>query len=335
MKGDVGTTRSTYGFLLTEGFSMISFSAATEPLRMANRVLGAERFRWRVFGFSMPVVRASNGLCVQTEPIESGKALSRADVDALFVCGANPVPRRIDARLLSLLRSLARLGVPLGGICTGAYWLAHAGLLDGYQCTLHWEDAEQFTARFPQVGVSSHIFEIDRNRYTCSGGVAPVDMMLALLGASGEGRELVAAVAELLVCERIRDAAEVQRVPLRLGNGLARPRLMEAVSLMENNLEEPLRLDEIAHYVRLSRRQLERLFSDHLGITPAGYYLKLRLQRARRLLLGTGSSIIDIAAACGFSSVSHFTCRYRECFGVSPGRDRRGAATAVRPARGC
>ncbi|MDO4232319.1 MAG: GlxA family transcriptional regulator [Lautropia sp.] len=302
---------------------MIGFSAATEPLRMANIALGSERFRWRAFGFSMPQVRASNGVCVQVESVDADRGLPD-DVDVLFVCGANPVPRRIEGGVLSFLKSWARAGKPLGGICTGSYWLAHAGLLDGYHCTLHWEDAERFMADFPGVVVSSHIFEIDRDRYTCSGGVAPVDMMLALIGQTGEGPGLVAEVAELLVCERIRDARSLQRVPLRLGSASARPRLMEAVSLMESNLEEPLTLDEIARYVSLSRRQLERLFTGHLGVTPASHYLQLRLQRARRLLLRTDSSIIDISAACGFATVSHFTCRYRECFGVSPGRERRG-----------
>lgn len=302
---------------------MIGFSAATEPLRMANIALGREHFRWRAFGFSTAEVRASNGVCVRVEPVESGEGFP-GDVEVLFVCGANPVPRRIQGGVLSLLKALARAGKPLGGICTGSYWLAQAGLLDGYHCTLHWEDADQFMADFPRVIVSSRIFEIDRDRYTCSGGVAPVDMMLALIGQGRAQPELVAAVAELLVYERIRDARTLQRVPLRQGNAAACPRLMEVLSLMESNLEEPLRLDEIAHHVRLSRRQLERMFAEHLGTTPASHYLRLRLQRARRLILRTDSSIIDISAACGFSSVSHFTCRYRECFGVSPGRERRG-----------
>lgn len=326
MKKGSSISLTRFGFFLVDGFSLISFAAATEPLRMANLAAGEPRYQWSTLSLDGAPLRASNGMVIH--PDGAVDADGGAHFDALFVCGSNPVPHQIGAPVLRWLQALARAGVPLGGICTGSYWLARAGLLDGYQCTLHWEDAERFLADFQQLTVSSRVFEIDRDRYTCSGGVAPVDMMLTLMARDESDRALVAAVAELMVCDRVRDAQDVQRVPLRQNLGTAHPRLQEAVSLMENNLEEPLGLEELARYVDVSVRQLERLFAEYLKSTPHTYYLALRLRRARRMLLSSEAPIIDIATACGFSSVSHFTRRYRECFGTSPGRERRRTALA-------
>ncbi|MDO4904382.1 MAG: GlxA family transcriptional regulator [Lautropia sp.] len=315
-----------FGFLLIDGFSLISFASATEPLRLANLAVGEHRYHWRTLGFEQLIVHASNGVAVAVEQVIRGDSFDEP-IDALFVCGSNPVPRRIDPSVLGWLRNVAHHGIPLGGICTGSYWLAWAGLLDGYHCTLHWEDAERFLANFQKVQLSSRLFEIDRDRYTCSGGVAPVDMMLSLIARENEASKVLAAtVAELMVCERIRSHDELQRVPLRIQVGANRPKLLEAVSLMESNLEEPLTLDEIARYVQLSSRQLERQFAEHLKCTPRQYYLALRLQKAQRLLRDSNASIIDVAVACGFTSVSHFISRYRERFGIPPGRERRVGA---------
>ncbi|MDO4682965.1 MAG: GlxA family transcriptional regulator [Lautropia sp.] len=314
-----------FGFLLVDGFSLISFAAAIEPLRMANLASASPRYRWVSIGVDGGQVRSSCGVVIQPDQGLDDKG-PNPGFEAIFVCGSNPVPHRIDPSVLDWLRRMGREGVPLGGICTGSYWLARAGLLDGYHCTVHWEDADRFMADFQKTMLSSRVFEIDRDRYTCSGGVAPVDLMLSLMARDEAGRALAGAVAELMVYERIRDRHDVQRVPLRQNLGTAHPRLLEAVSLMESNLEEPLSVAELARYVRVSGRQLERLFGEHLKCRPSQYYLVLRLKRARRLLLSSAAPIIDIAAACGFSSVSHFTRRYREHFGISPGRERRAGA---------
>ena len=314
-----------FGFFLIDDFSLISFAAATEPLRLANRATGQQRYRWSTISLDGKTVRSSSGIEVRPDLSAATPGLHDT-LDALFVCGSNPVPARIEPEVLNWLRRLARQGVPLGGICTGSYWLARAGLLDGYLCTLHWEDAGAFLEDFRHVSVSSRLFEIDRDRYTCSGGVAPIDMMMSLMARDESGHALAASVAELMVCDRIRGHNDVQRVPLRMLLGTSQPRLQEAVSLMESNLEEPLGVDELARRVGLSERQLERQFQAVLKCTPRAYYLELRLRRARSLLLSSAMAIIDIATACGFGSVSHFTRRYRECFGISPGRERRGDA---------
>lgn len=307
------------GFLLVPGFTLIGFASAVDPLRMANMVEGRAHFSWCTLGLQGQAVPASNGVVVQPDfSLEEAPPL-----DVAFVCGSNPIPSRIEPRYLEWLRLLAHNHVALGGICTGGYWLARAGLLDGYRCTMHWEDIERLVAEFPRIIVSRRVYEIDRDRYTCSGGIAPVDLMVALIARQSERSDLAAKVSELMVCERIRAPDDSQRIPLRQQIGTGKPKLSDAVTLMENNLEEPLTRKELAQFVGLSERQLERLFQEHLKCTPSAYYLELRLQRARQLLRATDQSIIDIAAACGFISVTHFTHRYRVRFETTPGRERR------------
>jgi transcriptional regulator GlxA family with amidase domain len=175
---------------------------------------------------------------------------------------------------------------------------------------------------FPNAIVSQELFEIDRERYTCSGGTAPLDMMLNIISRH-HGVQLAVAISEEFICERIRGRHDRQRVPLRLHLGTSQPKLMEAVALMEANLEEPMSLDELAQHVRLSRRQLERLFQKHLSCVPTRYYLDLRLAKARQLLLQTSMSIVDVAFASGFVSAPHFSKCYRDFYGIPPRDERR------------
>jgi transcriptional regulator GlxA family with amidase domain len=308
-----------FGFLLVPNFTVIGFASAIEPLRFANMASGSILYRTFTITTDGQPVAGSNGVrvlpdhCLDDSP----------DLDALFVCGPNPLPQAVDKSILNWLRKLAHRGTALGGVCTGSYLLARAGLLNGYRCTIHWEDSQSLVETFPKMIVSTRLFEIDRDRYTCSGGVAPVDMMLNLIDGHAKGGELAAAVSELLVCERIRGADDRQRVPLRHQLGTGQPKLTEAVALMEANLEEPLGIDEVARHVGLSRRQLERLFHDHLNSSPTSYYMKLRLHYARQLLLGTDRPLLEVAAACGFVSSTHFATRYRDFFDISPTRQRR------------
>lgn len=317
--GDGKEKQYRFGFLLVPNFTLIGFASATEPLRMANMVAQTKRYQWLTITADGKPVPASNGVQILPDcSTENAPVL-----DALFVCGPNPIPLSGDQALITWLRKLSHQHIPLGGICTGSHLLARAGLLAGYRCTIHWEDTDSLVDEFQGIVVSGKIFELDRDRYTCSGGVAPIDMMITLIAGQPGGKELAAAVAELLVCERIRTTSDMQRIPLRQKVGTGQPKLSEAVALMESNLEEPLTVDELANYVGLSGRQLERLFHEHLQCTPGSYYLELRLVRARQLLLRTEQTIIDVADLCGFASVAHFTRRYSEFFGIPPGKERR------------
>jgi transcriptional regulator GlxA family with amidase domain len=176
-------------------------------------------------------------------------------------------------------------------------------------------------ATFPGVALTTRLFTIDRDLFTASGGTAPLDMMLTLIGRD-HGRELVAAISEMFIYERVRNEQDQQRVPLKHVLGNTQPKLLEIVTLMEANLEEPICFDDLAAYVHISRRQLERLFQKNLHCSPSRYYLRLRLSRARQLLKQTSLPIIEVASACGFVSTPHFSKCYREHFGFPPRGER-------------
>lgn len=252
----------------------------------------------------------------------------------VFLIADDPQQHASQA-LGSALKQLLRSGGVIGGISAGVYPLAHLGLLDGYRAAVHWRWHDDFTERFPRVITTSHLFDWDRDRLTASGGLTVLDMLLALL-AREHGAELAGAVSEELVVERIREGSERQRIPLQNRIGSSHPKLTQAVQLMEANIEEPLTTDEIAQHVCVSRRQLERIFKQYLNRVPSQYYLELRLNKARQLLMQTSKSIIQIGLSCGFSSGPHFSSAYRNFFGATPREDRNlhreGAAFDSRPA---
>ena len=308
-----------FGFLQVPNYSMIAFSSAIEPLRMANRDAGSELYRWRVYTIDGLPERASNGL--EITPDDSIE--NAGDMSILFVCGGTDIAGAWSKPLQQALRRLAkRKDIKLGALCTGSYLLARAGLLDGYRCTIHWENIASLREEFPEVLVSDDLFMFDRDRITCAGGQAALDMMLKLI-EKRHGNKLVTHISEQFMCERIRSSDDRQRIPLHLALGSNQPKLTEAVTLMEANIEEPISLDELSNYVGISRRQLERLFQKHLNCVPTRYYLNLRLNRARLLLLQTSKSIVDIALACGFISAPHFSKCYRDLFGIPPRDERR------------
>jgi transcriptional regulator GlxA family with amidase domain len=307
-----------FGFFLVPNFSMIAFSTAVEPLRMANRLRGEELYQWPVITADGQPVAASNGLELSPNcPAEQIDGL-----DAMLVCAGAEVEDAWNREIAAALHKGARHRVPLGALCTGSYLLARAELINDYRATIHWERLASLREQFPRVLVSTDLFVIDRDRYTCSGGTASLDMMLNLITMQHDA-DLAAGISEQFTCERIRGHQDRQRVPLRLLLGSSQPKLVEAVTLMEANIEEPISLDELGSHVGVSRRQLERIFQRYLNCVPTRYYLELRLKRARELLLQTSMSIVDVGFACGFVSAPHFSKCYRDFFGIPPRDERR------------
>ncbi len=313
----------TIGFLLLDNFTLISLASAVEPLRMANQLSGKELYRWFTLTQAGQPVTASDGLQISPDA-GFGTAPS---LDSVIVCGGVDIQHSVSREHLHWLQAQARHGRQLGAVCTGSWALAKAGLLDGYDCSVHWECLAAMQEAFPRTTVTPRLFSIDRNRHTASGGTAPMDLMLHLIGAQ-HGRELAAAISDMFMYERIRSEQDHQRVPLKHMLGTNQPKLLEIVALMEANLEELIDLDELACYVNVSRRQLERLFQKYLHCSPSRYYLKLRLIRARQLLKQTPMSIIEVASVCGFVSTPHFSKCYREFFGIPPRDERSGQQSA-------
>jgi transcriptional regulator GlxA family with amidase domain len=298
---------------------MLGFASAFEPLRSANRMSGRALYSWHILSKDGSPVTASNGI-----PVVPEAGIEKVErCETLILCGGLDVHLYRDKSVFAWLRRLDRQGADIGAISTGSHALARAGLLDGYRCTIHWEGLAAFREEFPNIEVTTELFEIDRNRFTCSGGTAALDMMLNLIGRQ-HGHELAAAVSEQFIHERIRDEHDHQRMALTARLGVRHPKLIQVIKLMEQHLEEPLDRAELAERVGLSTRQLERLFGKYLNRSPARYYLELRLNRARLLLLQTNMSVIDVALACGFVSASHFSKCYRDFFGKTPRRERAG-----------
>ncbi len=305
-----------YGFLQVPNYSMIAFISAVEVLRMANMIGGEELYKWSIFTLDGDPVKASNGFT-----IPANGDIKSANVDALFVCGGVNIENIWSRELMKTLHSFADKKIILGSLCTGTYLLARAKLLDGYRCTIHWENSASLYEEFPQVILSDSLYEIDRDRYTCAGGSAPLDMFLHLIREMS-GQHLAATISEQFMCERIRGNNDRQRIPLKAQIGTGHPKLTEAVSLMETNIEEPISLNELSQHIGISRRQLERLFQKYLSNVPTRYYLRIRLTKARQLLLQTNKPIVDISLACGFVSTPHFSKCYKEMFNIPPSEDR-------------
>jgi transcriptional regulator GlxA family with amidase domain len=309
-----------FGYLVLPQFSMLNLGAAMDPLRAANRLCGHKLYVWRAIAAEGLQISSSNGI-----DLTANATLAEIDRIANLIVVAGMEPKRYaEPATQARLRRLARGGCRLGAVSTGSYILAKAGLLDGYRCTIHWESLNSFREEFPKLEATQELYEIDRDRMTCSGGTAAMDMMLHLI-ALDHGRDLATAVAEQFIHGQIRDKRAPQRMALRNRLGAAHPKLLSVVELMEENLEDPLTRAELARRVGLSTRQLERLFRSYLRRTPTRYYLELRLQRARSLLTQSTMSVLDVAMACGFVSASHFSKCYRDYFNRTPREDRRYA----------
>ncbi len=313
---------SYVGFLLQPNFTMLALSSAIEPMRMANQLSGETLYRWAILSEDGRVVTASDGLKLEVDSCIS----NNVNFDTVLVCGGVDIKSTVTRKTLSWLIHLSRRKIILGGICTGSYLLAKAGLLDGYQCTIHWELLASLQEEFPGFKSSNQLFILDGDRMTCSGGIAPMDMMLQVISKK-YGKKLTSAISDMFTHEHIRDENDQQRIPLQHIVGATQSKLQDVVALMEANIEEVICLNELAGYVGLSRRQLERLFQKYLNCSPHRYYLQLRLTRARQLLKQTNMSIIEVSIACGFVSTPHFSKCYRNSFSIPPREERKVIAS--------
>lgn len=306
-----------YVFLLLDRFTLVSFAAAIEPLRLANRIAGRTLYDWRLLGEGGAFASCSNGSRIMLDAgLEDGNRS-----DTVLVCGGVDVARAASRPVLAWLRREARRGARMGALCTGAWVLAQAGLLSGRRATIHWENQDGFAEKFPDATLIRTVFVEDGNRLTAAGGTAAIDLMLRQI-ARDHGNDLAGRVADQLIHAAIRSEDHQQRQsdPVRLGT--RHPRLAQVLARMEANIEEPLSPARLAQDAGLSPRQLERLFSRYLGRSPKRHYMALRLERAHNLLSQTEMSVIEIALACGFASTAHFSKCYRAEYGNTPYRQR-------------
>jgi transcriptional regulator GlxA family with amidase domain len=304
-------------FLLLDRFTMLAFAGAIEPLRIANRVAGETLYSWVLAGESGAEAVCSNGAAFR---LDIGlEELARDDI--LLVCGGIDVQRAVTRPVLNWLRREARRGLTVGGLCTGAHALARAGLLDGKKATIHWENQDGFLEEFEEVRLTKSVFVMDGNRWSTAGGISSLDLMLKVIAAD-HGEDLANTVADQLIYSTIRTDQDTQRLSIPTRIGVRHPKLSQVIQMMEGNIEDPMSPADLAEQVGMSTRQLERLFRRYLNRSPKRYYMELRLQKARNLLMQTDMSVINVALACGFASPSHFSKCYRAHYNTTPYRER-------------
>jgi AraC family transcriptional regulator, glycine betaine-responsive activator len=304
-------------FLLLDQFTMMSFAGAIEPLRLANRVAGRKVYEWKLAGENGREAACSNGTAMR---LDLGLDEIGRD-DTVMVCGGIDVAEATTKPILNWLRREARRGAAIGGLCTGAWAVAKAGLLDGKRATIHWENQDSFLEEFEEVLLTKSVFVIDGNRMSTAGGTASIDLMLKIIAAD-HGEELANTVADQLIYNSIRTDQDSQRLSIPTRIGVRHPKLAQVIQRMEGHIEDPISPAKLAEEVGMSTRQLERLFRRYLNRSPKRYYMEIRLQKARNLLMQTEMSVINVALACGFASPSHFSKCYRAHYGTTPYRER-------------
>lgn len=311
-------------FVLMRNFTMLSFASALDSLRIANLTAGKQLYQWHIVGEGGDEASCSNGCTFKLE--DDLNTLERDDT--VVLCGGIDIQDASTKKLLGWLRREARRGVVIAGLCTAGYTMARAGLLDGKRATIHWENHDSFTEEFEEVELTKSVFVIDGKRITTAGGTASIDLMLNLI-ADDHGEELANAVADIMIYSSIRTDQDTQRLSIPTRIGVRHPKLSRVIQMMEQNIEEPISPSILARDVGMSTRQLERLFRRYLSRSPKRYYMELRLQKARNLLMQTDMTVINVALACGFASPSHFSKCYRSHYDTTPYRERGARATRL------
>ncbi|WP_434055434.1 MAG: GlxA family transcriptional regulator [Roseibium sp.] len=305
--------------LVTPHFNVSATTSFIDPFRVANYLTGTARFSWIVVSERGGSVPSSSGLSVDTKAIAD---LKGEKPDLVLVSTSWTPERHYTDLILGPLKKWARGGAVTGGLDTGAFVLAKAGLLTGKAATVHYEHIDALIEVAPDTGVSEDLFVIDDRVFTCCGGSASTDVALHFL-QSYAGASVANAASRYLFHHRIRGEGHSQNPKGAEPSGHATPgAVRRAVDLMEQNLEDPLSIPDICSQLGVSQRQLSRLFGHYVRRSPVEYYRDIRLDRARGLVTQTEMKLSEIAAASGFNSQVHFSRSYKERFGLSPGSDR-------------
>lgn len=304
-------------FALVEQYTHMALACAVEPLRIANLVSGAELYRWSLASADGQTATSSS----EMGTLVHHRFEAIPACDRLFVVSGLNMRAQDTRSLVVALRRAQAHGARIGALCSGAYILAKAGLLDGMQAAIHWEFHDSFMEEFPEVNLVRSVFAADERIVTASGGTAAADLMLHLIERD-HGYDLSVAIADQMVYNAVRNGTAEQRVSLQSRNGMRNRHLARAIEIMRQHIDDPVSPAAIARDLGISTRQVQRLFGAYLNTSPKKYLMEMRLERARNLLLQTESAISDVAVACGFLNSAHFSRAYRTAFGISPTMQR-------------
>ena len=309
----ITTIAFNIGFLLIDGFALMSFSAVVEPLRAANLISKSKLYEIDYYSIEKDFSKSSSEAI-----IKSTKALNdMSHLDLLFVVAGTGSTSFKSEKISKLLRQLDKQGVTLGGVSGGPIILARAGVLKNRRFTVHWEHAAGMAELFPELIIERTLYIKDRDRYTCAGGVAPLDMMNAII-TEHHGNSFAQKVSDWFIHTEIRPSASPQRSGLSERYPNATQAMILAIEAMRNHIADPLDLEQLSRLSEVSVRQLNRLFREKLNIGTMDFYRQLRLQTAEKLLKRSSMKVIDIAQATGFVSAAHFSTSFNKQFGQTP-----------------
>lgn len=302
---------------LVEDFTHLAFACAVDPLRIANLLSGKTLYRWSYASADGKTATSSDGTAIVVHHAFADIPVS----DRVFVLSGIHMRQKDYRSLTARLRFLERSGTQVGALCSGAYALAKAGLLDGRKTAIHWDYHDSFMEEFPQVNLVGNVYVPDEKYITASGGTATADLMLHLI-EKDHGYDLSVAVADQMVYNTVRNPTSAQKVSLQSRNGIRNAHLVHAIKIMRDSLDAPQSPSAIASQLGISTRQLERLFGKYLNTAPKKYLMEMRLEKAQHLLLQTEMSVTEVALSCGFDNPGSLSRAYRTAFGISPTMQR-------------
>lgn len=296
----------------------MSYASVVEPLRAANALAERELYEIRNVPASGNSATSSSGAHFDADAVVG----TDTEFDLLLVVAGGDPASYYDQRVFDWLRRLSRLGVNLGGISGGPVILAAAGLMDGRRMTVHWEHARALGEISPALLLERSLYVIDRDRITCAGGTAPIDLMHALI-TEHHGPRLARRVSDWFLHTEVRPSGGPQRAGRVERYGTTDRGVLNAIEAMENRIADPLELRQLARISDMSARHLNRLFRDKLGQTTMSFYRELRLEKARNLIANSPLRLTEVALATGFANSAHFSSAYSKRYGGPPSALRR------------
>ncbi|MDX8529177.1 GlxA family transcriptional regulator [Mesorhizobium sp. MSK_1335] len=321
------------GVLVLPGFSHLSLHAYIEPLRMANALSKATLFGWQVVGMHKTAVSGANGISISVDIAADELSGTNLRINQLVVIAGEQVQQQLTPQLHAFLRRVARQGISITALGTATWLLAETGLLTDSLCTIHWSTLPAFTEVFRKPHVRETIFVKDGQYSTCAGELAAFDLAVDLI-ANHAGATVAQEVCRHAIVDGQRAGSNRQTAPSGISYANVSAKLVLAIQTMEAHLDNLLSIDTVAIRAGVSRRQLERLFLEHVGVSPAKHYMKIRVDHAKRLIQGTRMPLVDIAIACGFISASHFSKCFKAIHRITPQQCRLEVPAWVGPGLG-
>lgn len=297
---------------------MMAFSAVIEPLRAANALGATPPYSWMTVSTNHKSVTASNGITLKPDSALEDDP----QADFIVVCSGGNADQLTAKQPIKWIRKNLRRGAHLGSVADGAFYLARAGLLDGYTCTLHWRSQPAFVEAFPHIDLNRTVYVIDRTRFTSAGGMGAFDMMLDIIGRH-HGEAMARRVAEWFVHDRIRHSADRERLQLRLRTGIRSDLVLDAVARMEERMERGETVAQIARQLGVTLWKLDSAFRFDVRLSPGDYLRQLRMERANDLLVHSSLPIHEVGLACGYTDSSAFVRAFRRNHGKTPLQTRR------------